>query len=61
MKSLNQRILLSASLVLFIFIVGTALTLDRAFYDSGQRALQDRMLGFSTDLTGLRGIRLDGI
>ncbi|SDY27645.1 ATP-binding protein [Nitrosomonas sp. Nm33] len=45
MKSLNQRILFSASLVLFIFIVGTALTLDRAFYDSGQRALQDRMLG----------------
>ncbi len=45
MRSLNERILFSASLVLFIFIVGTALTLDRAFYDSGQRALQDRMLG----------------
>ena len=52
MKSLNQRILFSASLVLFIFIVGTALTLDRAFYDSGQRALQDRMLGklFAADV-----------
>lgn len=45
MRSLNQRILLSASLVLFVFIVGTALTLDRAFYDSAQKALQDRMLG----------------
>lgn len=45
MKSLNQRILLSASFVLLIFIVGTALTLDRAFYDSAQTALQDRMLG----------------
>lgn len=45
MRSLNQRILFSASLVLFIFMVGTALTLDRAFYDSAQKALQDRMLG----------------
>lgn len=45
MRSLNQRILLSASFVLLIFIVGTALTLDRAFYDSAQTALQDRMLG----------------
>lgn len=45
MRSLNQRILVSASLVLLVFIVGTALTLDRAFYDSGRTALQDRMLG----------------
>lgn len=45
MRSLNQRILLSASMVLFVFLVGTALTLDRAFYDSAQTALQDRMLG----------------
>ena len=45
MRSLNQRILASASLVLLVFVVGTALTLDRAFYDSGKTALQDRMLG----------------
>lgn len=45
MRSLNQRILLSAFLVLFVFIVSTALTLDRAFNDSAQTALQDRMLG----------------
>ena len=43
MISLNQRILLSATLVLLIFIVGIALTLDRAFYDSARLGVQDRL------------------
>jgi two-component system, OmpR family, sensor histidine kinase PhoQ len=43
MKSLNQRILLSATLVLVIFIAGIAVTLDRAFYDSALLGVQDRM------------------
>jgi hypothetical protein len=44
MMSLNQRILLSATLVLLIFIVGIAIALDRAFYDSARLGVQDRML-----------------
>ena len=43
MKSLNQRILLSATLVLVVFIAGIAVTLDRAFYDSALLGVQDRM------------------
>lgn len=43
MMSLNQRILFSATLVLLIFIVGIALTLDRAFYDSARLGVQDRL------------------
>lgn len=44
MMSLNQRVLLSATLVLLIFIVGIALALDRAFYDSARLGVQDRLL-----------------
>lgn len=44
MMSLNRRILLSATLVLLIFIVGIAVALDRAFYDSARLGVQDRML-----------------
>lgn len=44
MMSLSRRILLSATLVLLIFIVGIALTLDRAFHDSARLGVQDRML-----------------
>ncbi|MCB1984105.1 MAG: GHKL domain-containing protein [Burkholderiales bacterium] len=44
MMSLNKRILLSATLVLLIFIVGIALALDRAFHDSARLGVQDRML-----------------
>ena len=44
MMSLNKRVLLSATLVLLIFIVGIAVTLDRAFYDSARLGVQDRML-----------------
>jgi len=41
--SLNLRIILSATLVLVIFISLTALTLDRAFSDSAETALRDKM------------------
>lgn len=43
MMSLNQRVLLSATLVLLIFIAGIALTLDRAFYDSARLGVKDRL------------------
>lgn len=41
--SLNQRIILSATLVLAIFITLTAAALDRAFFDSTESALRDRL------------------
>lgn len=44
MMSLNKRILLSATLVLLIFIVGIAVSLDRAFYDSARLGVKDHML-----------------
>ncbi len=43
MMSLNRRVLFSAALVLLIFIVGMALTLDRAFNDSARIGVQDRL------------------
>ena len=45
MMSLKRRMILSASLVLAIFIALTALALERAFYDSARSARQDRLLG----------------
>lgn len=45
MMSLNQRMILSASFVLAVFIGLTALGLDRAFYDSARSARQERLLG----------------
>jgi two-component system sensor histidine kinase PhoQ len=41
--SLNHRIILSATLVLVIFISLTALALERAFSDSAESALRDKM------------------
>ncbi|MCK5353642.1 MAG: hypothetical protein KAJ63_00880, partial [Methyloprofundus sp.] len=41
--TLNSRITLSATLVLVIFICLTALTLERAFFDSTESALRDTM------------------
>lgn len=41
--SLNQRIILSATLVLIIFITLTAAALDRAFVDSTESALRDKL------------------
>lgn len=43
MMSLNQRVLLSATLVLLVFIAGITLTLDRAFYDSAHIGVKDRL------------------
>ena len=45
MMSLNRRMILSASLMLAVFIVLTALTLERAFFDSARSARQERLLG----------------
>ena len=45
MMSLKRRMIISASLVLAIFIVLTALALERAFYDSARSARQERLLG----------------
>ncbi|MDH5764780.1 MAG: HAMP domain-containing protein, partial [Gammaproteobacteria bacterium] len=41
--SLNLRIILSATLVLIIFITLTAAALNRAFYESTESALRDRL------------------
>jgi two-component system sensor histidine kinase PhoQ len=41
--SLNRRIILSATLVLIIFITLTAVTLERAFIDSSETALRDTL------------------
>jgi len=41
--SLNSRIIISATLVLVIFITLTAAALDRAFVDSTESALRDRL------------------
>jgi len=41
--SLNRRIILSATLVLVIFITLTAVTLERAFFDSSESALRDTL------------------
>ena len=41
--SLNRRIILSASLVLVVFITLTAATLERAFIDSSESALRDTL------------------
>ncbi len=41
--SLNRRIIISATLVLVVFITLVAATLDRAFVDSTETALRDRL------------------
>lgn len=43
--SLGTRVALGASLVLLVFVVLTAITLDRAFRDSALSATQQRLLG----------------
>ncbi len=60
MMSLNQRILSSATIVLLLFVIGTALTLDRAFHDNALAALQDRMLGKLYLLMGDAEVDLTG-
>ena len=61
MMSLNKRILLSATGVLLIFIVGIALALDRAFYDSARLGVQDRMLARLLMLMGDAEVDDNGI
>ena len=41
--SLNLRIILSATLVLVIFVTLTAVTLERAFSDSAESAQRDKL------------------
>lgn len=48
MKSLRSRLILTASLVLTIFILIAGYTLDRAFYESAEASLQENM---NTQLT----------
>jgi len=60
MMSLNKRILLSATLVLLISIVGIALALDRAFHDSARLGVQDRMLARLLMLMGDAEVEEDG-
>jgi len=43
--SLSRRLLLSATLVLFIFLGLTGLVLDRAFYHSAEQAVRGRLQG----------------
>jgi len=61
MMSLNQRILFSATLVLLIFIVGIALTLDRAFYDSARLGVQDRLFAKLLMLMGDTEVEESGV
>lgn len=43
--SLNTRMIIGASLVLMVFVILTALTLDRAFEDSARTAVEERLRG----------------
>jgi len=43
--SLNRRLLLSATFVLFIFLGLTGLVLDRAFYHSAEQGVRERLQG----------------
>jgi len=43
--SLNRRLLLSASFVLFVFLGLTGFVLDRAFYHSAEQAVRERLQG----------------
>jgi two-component system sensor histidine kinase PhoQ len=59
--SLNLRIILSATLVLVIFISLTALTLERAFSDSAETALQDRLTTQLYALMAAAEVGTDGL
>ena len=61
MMSLNQRVLFSATLVLLIFIVVIALTLDRAFYDSARLGVQDRLFAKLLMLMGDTEVEDSGV
>ena len=59
--SLNSRIILSATLVLIIFITLTAAALDRAFVDSTESALRDRLTSQLYALMAAADVTDDGI
>ncbi|MGR8919730.1 MAG: ATP-binding protein [Gammaproteobacteria bacterium] len=52
MGSLRTRLLLSASLVLLVFLGGAGLLLDRAFQDSAMNGVEDRLRGHVFMLIG---------
>ncbi|MGI9302741.1 MAG: ATP-binding protein [Gammaproteobacteria bacterium] len=60
MNSLKARLLLTATLVLLIFIVFTGLALDRAFHSSAEQAVRDRLQGLVYALLGAAEIDSDG-
>jgi two-component system sensor histidine kinase PhoQ len=59
--SLNRRIILSATLVLVIFITLTAAALDRAFVESTESALRDRLTSQLYALMAAADVTDDGI
>jgi two-component system sensor histidine kinase PhoQ len=59
--SLNLRIILSATLVLLVFISLTALTLERAFSESAETALQDRLTTQLYALMAAAEVGTDGL
>lgn len=60
MKSLNLRVLASAGLVLAVFLVFTAVALDRAFHGSALTSQRERMLGQVFLLMGAAEIGAEG-
>jgi two-component system sensor histidine kinase PhoQ len=60
MQSLNTRTLLGAGTVLVIFMLLTALALERAFVDSARTAQQQRLLGQLYLLMGETEVAADG-
>ncbi len=60
MMSLNQRVLLSAALVLLVFIGGITFTLDRAFYDSARLGIKDRLFAKLLMLMGDAEVEASG-
>lgn len=61
MMSLNQRVLSSAVLVLLIFIIGMAFTMDRAFYESARLGVQDRLFAKLLMIMGDTEVEESGI
>lgn len=59
--SLNLRIIISATLVLAIFITLTAVTLDRAFVDSTESALHDKLTSQLYALMAAAEVEDDGL
>ena len=61
MMSLNQRVLSSAVLVMLIFIIGMAFTMDRAFYESARLGVQDRLFAKLLMIMGDTEVEESGI